>query len=339
MPGRLWHADEIETLLLVVGNGGTIRDAANLLPNRTLSATKYKAGSIGIKTRLLWNDNHTEILEKHYPSSTYSEIQELLPDFSIQTINQKAHYFGIKKKKSAIRRGNRESHVQYEPAVDEITNGIVSGDAATLYGFILADGHVSKETNVVKLGISQRDLPYLEKINKYLVDNQPIKQYPSDNGRVTLSICSPLLVEFLYDNTDFSYKSADLKYPSFMIGHKYENEFIRGLFEGDGSISKTRGNCNYKFKMIGTTPLVYQLQLSISSILPGVAQNKLYPEKRTSLDLSSLEYGCSDTSRIGEMMYRSVICGDSVIWMERKFSRFKELWSKWHPALHMQLSV
>ena len=119
-------------------------------------------------------------------------------------------------------------------------------EKAYILGFICADGYVGQDR--LNICLSTVDTEILEVIRKEFNSNQPLKFYerpnPYNNEKsckmVELQISSkkfvkPLLNMNLGNNKTYTLNSDILKFiPKYLI-----KDFLRGYFDGDGSIFKT----------------------------------------------------------------------------------------------------
>lgn len=116
-------------------------------------------------------------------------------------------------------------------------DNIDSEESAYILGFILADGHVSKQSSLI-ISLNHKDVDILRKINESLDSNYPITK-KSSGKYVSLTISSKYLTDKLNDiglshnktySLDFNKVLSNV--PSNLIMH-----FVRGMFDGDGSIA------------------------------------------------------------------------------------------------------
>src|SRR5699024_9205607 len=115
-------------------------------------------------------------------------------------------------------------------------------------GFLYADGCVREDRGCFRLGLQARDVRHLEKFRESLDSNHTIKE----TNKVTnekiyygnyIFIHSKKLVKNLVEKGCFENKSLTLKFPSYDIVPKHLiYHFIRGYFDGDGSVSYTVRN-------------------------------------------------------------------------------------------------
>ena len=115
-----------------------------------------------------------------------------------------------------------------------------SHNGAWLLGFLAADGYLSDTKgakNRVTLSLAKIDEEVLELIKEELKYEGPINNYESSNGFyfVSLSFTSKALREKIESYGIVNNKTFKLKHlPN--LPEKYLLDFIRGYFDGDGSI-------------------------------------------------------------------------------------------------------
>lgn len=104
-------------------------------------------------------------------------------------------------------------------------------------GFIAADGNIchSGKTHVLHIACDDRDV--VEKIKVVLDYAGPIYQKGRPNGKISYSlrICDPIIFNDLQKLNITERKSLTFKPP--VIPVSYVRHFVRGYFDGDGSIS------------------------------------------------------------------------------------------------------
>lgn len=192
-------------------------------------------------------------------------------------------------------------------------------------GFLMADGtilnsrHCSKQ---VKLDLAVEDREEVEKFcDDLVIDKKRIKVYPHYNT-VGQDVCriivnSDKLCEDLYRFGVTPRKSLTLKFPVGLLPENTPVHFIRGYFDGDGSISGKFG-CP-QFKMGGTSEFLEETQKIFMNDL-GLRKTKFdqrWPERKN--NNYSLGYGGRrQIVRIREWLYK-----DATIYLSRKYNKFQ----------------
>lgn len=206
-------------------------------------------------------------------------------------------------------------------------------DKAYFLGFIYADGNV--RINIHKKGyksyitsIAQMEKEPLEKFIKCINgENIKISEYLSKNKTIVYSVSlnSKTLFDSLVLNGCIPNKSLILEFPK--INDNLINHFIRGYFDGDGSVFKTKNKVKYKthsaiyeysgVSICGTYEFLSELKNSISHFLKG----NLYKEKRKSTNTWYLRFDSNKTTKIFyEYLYK-----ESKTFLQRKKNKFEQL--------------
>lgn len=153
---------------------------------------------------------------------------------------------------------------------------IDSADKAYWLGFLYADGCVSKTIKEVILELKLEDIGHLEKFKSQIDSNKSVK---IKDKSCRFVVCSKDMCNDLILHGCVPKKSLILKYPTeAMLPKKFESDFIRGYFDGDGCLSFTstmqhRSDCcpdklykrqGWIFKILGT----YDFLTGIQKFLP-----------------------------------------------------------------------
>lgn len=169
---------------------------------------------------LYWNDK-----------KTIAEVANIYGCYP-KTISEQFKKLSIKIRNSAEDRYNckHTCNIHFFDNID-------SEESAYILGFILADGHVSKQGSLM-ISLNRNDVDILKKINDSLGSDYPITE--NNSGKyVSLVISSRYITNKLneiglaHDKTyslDFNKVLSNI--PSGLTMH-----FVRGMFDGDGSIS------------------------------------------------------------------------------------------------------
>lgn len=106
---------------------------------------------------------------------------------------------------------------------------------AYILGFLWADGHLRGDGYGVTIKINKRDIDILHYIKTQLGSTHPIK--PRSEDRVLLDLCSARMAASLADLGFQPNKTFATHLP---IHGEDPLPFVRGLFDGDGSIHQDR---------------------------------------------------------------------------------------------------
>lgn len=197
-----------------------------------------------------------------------------------------------------------------------------------LVGFIAADGSLQKRkySKILKLTLSKKDIEHLEKIKELLESNHPIKEYKvkpnklisTSNDCVELQIVSNNIFDDLTRFNIVPNKTKIYEFPKWLIDHPLVNHFMRGYFDGDGSISyciidKNRTIRQKRFNMIGNENFIYNYRdILIKNC--NISKVKISPKGT----IFSVSYcGNGNAQKIYNFLYK-----DATIYLERKYQKF-----------------
>jgi len=137
-------------------------------------------------------------------------------------------------------------------------------------GFFLADGCVIKRSEnsyIIQFGLHIKDEHIVKSFQKIINSNRPLVYF--DNF-VSLSLNSKEMAEDLRKYGIEERKSLTSKWPPF-IPEEYLSHFVRGFFDGDGSIFKIKhpaGKRDYiGINFTGTKEFLLELQKQINKIV------------------------------------------------------------------------
>lgn len=193
---------------------------------------------------------------------------------------------------------------------------IDSEEKAYLLGFLFADGYVNEKLNMVDLTIHNKDKEILDRFVDYLYpDGRPLKVIRRKYLRLVVN--SKKIVDDLVGHGCMQAKTFKLTYPQ--ISQEFNAHFIRGYFDGDGSVSNNNGTLN--MSIIGTIELLDSIKkIFIENC--NVNDTK-YDDRHPNRDnnIRALRYGGNIlVNRIYHYLY-----DDSTLWLERKKNKFLDI--------------
>lgn len=138
-----------------------------------------------------------------------------------------------------------------------------SADKYYWLGFIAADGSISKTGTCLSIQLKAEDISHLEKFRDFLDSNAKINLLWTNAGHLSckININSRQFCDLLGAYGIVPKKSLIFMPTVDLIPIEYINDFLRGVFDGDGSISFTqRGQVSIKFTS-GSKAFIEQILL------------------------------------------------------------------------------
>lgn len=217
--------------------------------------------------------NELEIIKDKENGMSVKDIVEKHQIKSVKTI------YDIIKRKGKKKIANKKYNIN-----SKYFKEINTEEKAYWLGFLYADGYVrmkNDRSGELRLKLKQTDKSHIELFNSCLNSNYPIKDLISKvivKGEEYSSTCSSLsiynteIVKDLFKQGCINNKTQKIRLPK--IGKHLMHHFIRGYFDGDGSISKK--NNNYIANIVSNKIFIIDL--------------KEYLEKALSMSINSWDY-------------------------------------------------
>jgi phage antirepressor YoqD-like protein len=186
-------------------------------------------------------------------------------------------------------------------------------------GFLYADGYVSEQpTPYIELALKEGDYRHLVKFTEFLQSDVPIKRKEiSINNKVAVAfrviVNSRKMVNDLISNGCNNCKSLTLEFPGVdILPHHLVDHFVRGYFDGDGSITFSKSQCC--ISIISTKNFLGKI-----IEMYNLPTNKYYREGNA----FSIKYGGSKIS----YSFLSKIYDNASIYLDRKHKRYKAFYN------------
>ena len=266
----------------------------------------------GAGSRIIWTkDQITYVIDDY---NQYHNTKDLANKFNVST--------------DAIRRLLKKNNIKLlttqdlgknkRPRNSNYFENIDTPDKAYWLGFLYADGYNNEKDNLIRINLQKKDEQHLQKfLNAINGQNFEIKYQNKDNKHDIsyITICDKKLSEDLSKHGCFQNKTNKITFPQ--IDEKLYFHFIRGYFDGDGSLYYlTRNNHKYfGFHLLGTSDF-------LNKVREIFHKEKLALERKGEFLYS---FNLSGNKQILEIMNCLYQNADSSIWLDRKKDKFEIL--------------
>lgn len=193
-------------------------------------------------------------------------------------------------------------------------------EKAYILGFIYADGCLTKG-NVLSFAVSDVDKEILEKIRSCLGSNHSIGTYESHNGYKTshnyckLSIVNKHLHDTLVYHGATERKTKTLIFPKW-LSSDLVHHFIRGFFDGDGSVYYVTQSNTVGCSFTGTFDMLNNIRAILHQEINTDAQVHKYKDK----DIYDLKVGGKNKV----IAFYDYLYKDASIFLSRKKEKFDQ---------------
>lgn len=143
-------------------------------------------------------------------------------------------------------------------------------DKAYFLGLLYSDGYHNVKKNTISITLQAEDKHILDSMNDLLNSDKPLRfvnnsaKNPTWSDCYQLSFTSPHTSKVLEGYGLVGAKSLILEFPTWLDKELYQH-FIRGVFDGDGSISKSK--YKYNMSIISTEVFCSKIQEILSDEL------------------------------------------------------------------------
>ena len=198
-----------------------------------------------------------------------------------------------------------------------------NSDSVYVLGLLASDGTVARNENMICIELQQSDREILEKVNKLLQNERPVKDYTRSNGYKNSKLyfySKKMKADLaLYDIIPNKTYEADDYIKNIKL--EYFWDFIRGFFDGDGSI--TNSNSGIRWQLDGVCLKTFQhIQQILQDIYDIETKIVFNPDQKSTVPKYRLYcYSQTKCKAIFTFMYPNSNC----IKMDRKYNRFLEL--------------
>lgn len=284
--------------------GMPVKEIANSLGCHK-ALVSYVANKNGLRRRNGCNIKD-EVIKDYNEGKSMTEIAETF-NISHASVSYILHQNNVKIRSRS--EANQQSDLNVN-IFSEMTNR-----GAYWLGLIASDGNLSDadktKTYRVTISLQQQDSYLIEEFKKDLNSKNKLM---TRNNQIEFKINNEKIYKDLLHYNMTPRKSLTLKFPT-NLDEKYISHFVRGVFDGDGSIyfDKKTKNIKPRFSICGSLDLLEHIQNYMIEEL-GINKTKI----RQKGNIYEIRYGGREAiKKIAKWMYQ-----DSEIYMKRKKEKF-----------------
>lgn len=191
-----------------------------------------------------------------------------------------------------------------------------SHNMAYILGILASDGTVRKNINEIKLTLNENDTELLEKIKNELQFEGNIRHYEDSKGfkNATIAFTSQTIKQDLAKYNIVPQKTFTFSFPT-RLEQKYWIDFIRGYFDGDGSVS-TAGK-SLRWQICSATTDVLEHIVIFFELVYKIPPVKIQKQDRKKHPLYSIQYSTNATKKIFQILYTP-----NSLFLRRKYTKF-----------------
>lgn len=188
-------------------------------------------------------------------------------------------------------------------------------------GFLMADGNVDSKHRV-RIMLKYDDINHLEKFRDFLKSTHAISSNTTEYNRASFEITNTHLCDMLDLNFNIvPNKSLISSFPK-TIPQNMLRHFIRGYFDGDGSICESFSNKNSSTATLYATFVCgsyYFIEYLFTYLKANIGVNGHLQDFNTGKKWQ-IKYNTNDAKKLLHYMY-----DDSIVYLDRKFLLFNRI--------------
>jgi hypothetical protein len=192
-----------------------------------------------------------------------------------------------------------------------------SKEMAYILGLILTDGNIGTDDN--RISITMKDVELLEKVKKRLKSNHPIK-YLKLYGTYQFGFAREKMSDRLHELGITKNKSLNVAFPD--VPDNFLSHFIRGVFDGDGSVffePRSKSSPLAVSFTSGSKEFITILESKLH-LHAGLNKRIIYVLNRGNVSYY-IRYRHKDSLKSFDYIYAGA---DETMWLERKRQKFLE---------------
>lgn len=196
-----------------------------------------------------------------------------------------------------------------------------SDKMAYVLGLIITDGCITPapKGRTYSVHLAMNDKSLLEKVRKAMESEHKIVSSKQQKGLYLFNFAREQISKDLIRLGVTPRKSLTVKFPD--VPDEYLRHFIRGVFDGDGSVYFESRSRNFPLRtkfVSGSKDFIYELEERLQKL--GMPKRTIYKDKRGNISYS-FGYGHRNSIRLFHLLYDGV---DKDLYLERKYKKFVE---------------
>lgn len=283
---------------------------------------RFSQGEILCSPQLCYNT----IMPNQFTNSwTLQELNFLKENIHKLTYKQMADF--INRSPTAI-----QSKIRYLPFQQKVKKHPVNSiffkkwtpNMAYVLGFIAADGNICHSGRVHAIQIACDDEDVIVKIKKVLSYQDPIYRKFRKNGKTSYSlrICDPIIFHDLQKLNITERKSLTLIPPK--IPKSLTRHFLRGYFDGDGSVSLRKANFPSRL-VVNIYTASEKMALFLHNTLSQLSKGSYKGRVGVTLgNQKTVYYAVRLGTKTSIQLFRFMYKDSENLYMERKHQKFIE---------------
>lgn len=191
---------------------------------------------------------------------------------------------------------------------------------AYVLGLLMTDGCISKvKKGSYKVSLCLNDKDLLDKVLDTMCSNRSAKASKYQAGLYVFMVGREKLAKDLMGLGMKPRKSLDLEFPD--VPSKYLADFIRGIFDGDGSVFFDKRSPNFPLRskfMSGSKRFIDTLENKLRQL--GMPIRNIYRQSTKNGALYMFRYAHKDSTKLFKILYRNTL--ENGLFLRRKYYKF-----------------
>lgn len=269
------------------------------------------------------------------PNNFEQEIIELYQSGRGVYFLQKKYHISKEQIKSILRKNNIHIRNRHEAIVAGNKNRnlldnhlyfqIENKNMAWLLGFIAAYGSIEKNRNVIRICLSSVDKEILEKIRKEIFLQSDVKDFIDNAGfaKSKLQWSSEQHKKDLATYNIIPQKTFTLKPPE-KLTNEFIIDYLRGYWDGDGSITINRNSYNrLEWQITSATKELLEFFVDYLYDTYNIPKVNVHSFKRNEHELYILQYSTKASLQLYDIMYKNIT--DDDLFIKRKKDKYDKI--------------